>query len=253
MTRTQHPQFSFLGDALLRHAARAGAVNVALQLQGRGDDPFWPDAADSAFYDALRSGNGVARQMLHVAYLMNRELPDLRPYLEVALDNNDNAAITQLLQFLVELKSLMPFTLLAEAIATNNVRRIAVLVTQRSISVALQDNDSERTVIHFAINRGSAETLGFLLDRMTCRERAARLCATREATGDTALHRAVASGEIEKLRLILDFDPGVQARTGSINVANRVGKTPFALAFEAGRADMVHLMRRRIAPPLGGS
>lgn len=251
MTRAQHPQFSFLGDALLRLAAQTGAATVALHLQSQGDDPFWPDAADSAFHDALCRGDGkLAWQMLDVGQMANRGvLPDLTPYLEVALDRNDNAAVTLLLKFSVELKSLMPFKVLRAAIATNNVRRIESLIMQRGISLAFQSHVAERSVLHYAIRKGSAQTLACLLNRTYGLERAAGLCEKDSRTGNTVLHLAAASGEIEKLRLILDFDPGVQAGTGSIDAENSAGKTPLALALEAGQSDMAELLRSRGARP----
>ena len=247
MTRAQHPQFSFLGDALLRLAAQTGAANVALQLQRQGEDPFWPDAADSAFYDALCRGDGnLAWQMLDVAHMANHgELPDLTHYLELALDCNDNAAVTLLLRFSVELKSLMPFQVLHAAIATDNLHRVESLIMQRSIAIAFQSHGAERSVLHHAIRKGSAQTLACLLDRTAGFERAAGLCARDSRTGNTALHLAVASGEIAKLGMILDFDPGVHAGTGSIDAENSAGKTPLALALEAGQFDMAALLQSR--------
>lgn len=250
-TRAQHPQFSFLGDALLRLAAQTGAATVALHLQSQGDDPFWPDAADSAFYDALCRGDGkLAWQMLDVAHTANGgELPDLAPYLEVALDRNDTAAATLLLTFSVKLKSIMPFEVLLAAISTNNVERVDSLIRQRGISLAFQSQAAERSVLHYAVSKGSAETLACLLDRTSGLERAAGLCDKDHRTGNTALHLAAASGELEKLWLILDFDPGVQAGTGSINAENSAGKTALALALEAGQSDMADLLQSRGARP----
>jgi ankyrin repeat protein len=252
MTRAQHPQFSFLGDALLRLAAQTGAAKVALQLQRQGEDPFWPDAADSAFYDALCRGDGnLAWQMLEVEHMANRGgLPDLTHYLELALDRNDNAAVTLLLKFSVELKNLMPFQVLHAAIATDNLHRVESLIMQRGIAIAFQSHGAERSVLHYAIRKGSAQTLVCLLDRSNCIERAAGLCAKDSRTGNTALHFAAASGELEKLRLILDFDPGLQ---GSIDAENSAGKTPLALALEAGRSDMAALLRSRGAHPRSGN
>lgn len=251
MTRAQHPQFSFLGDALLRLAAQTGAATVALHLQSQGDDPFWPVAADSAFYDALCRGDGnLAWQMLDVGQMANRgTLPDLRPYLEAALDRNDNLAVTLLLRFSVELKSLMPFEVLHAAVASNNLRRIESLIMQRGIAIAFQSHGAERSVLHHAIRKGSAQTLACLLYRNSGLERAAGLCAKDSRTGNTALHLAAASGDIDKLRLILDFDPGVHAGTGSIDAENSAGKTPLAIALEAGRLDMAAVLYASGAHP----
>ncbi len=244
-TRTQHPQYSFCNDALLKLAAQAGAIGVASWLQCQGADPFGPDAAESAFYAALRGGSGsVASQMLAFRQLMNpASFPDLKPFLAAALDNRDSAAISLLLQFSVQLESLMPFDLLAQAIATDNARRIALLISQRSMFLALQSPTAERTVVHFAIRHGSAATLGLLLNRASGVERATRLCERNDSTGNTALHRAVASGDLDKLRLILDFDPGARTAAGSISAENSDGKTALALALQAGRTDMVNLLR----------
>lgn len=245
LTQTQHPQYSFCSDALLKLAAQAGAIGVASWLQCQGADPFGPDAADSAFYAALCSGNGgLASQLLAFRQLMDpASFPDLKPYLAAALDNRNSAAISLLLQLSVELKSLMPFDLLAQAIATDNARRIALLITQRSMFLALQSHTAERTLVHYAIGHGSAATLGLLLNRASGLERATRLCERNDSTGDTALHRAVASGDLEKLRLILDFDPGVRTAAGSFSAENSDGKTALALALQAGRTDMVDLLR----------
>lgn len=244
MTQAQHPQFSFLGDALLRLAAQSGAANVARELQRRGDDPFWPDAADSAFYDALRSGDrNLARQMLDLAPVSNRGVfPDLAHYLELALDCNDDMAVSLLLTFSVESKSLMPFEVLHAAIAADGLHRVESLIRQRGIAMALRSHDVERSVLHHAIRRGSARMMACLLGRTTGLARAVSLCARDGRTGSTALHLAAASGEMAKLRLMLDFDPDVR---GAIDAEDGAGKTALALAMEAGRSDMAALLRSR--------
>ncbi|MET0962854.1 MAG: hypothetical protein ABWY05_08545 [Noviherbaspirillum sp.] len=216
-TRAAHPQFSFCGSALLRLAAQAGAIAVASGLQCQGVDPFGPDAAATPFYAALRRGDGeLASQMLAFRLLVARAaVPDLRPYLAAALDHGAAAAITLLLRLSVQLGSLMPFELLAQAIAADNARRIALLIAQPSMALALQSLKAERTLIHFAIAHGSAATLALLLARVRGPERAARLCAGSDSAGGTALDRAVASGDLEKLRLIQAFNPGVAAGAGA--------------------------------------
>lgn len=224
-TRAEHPQFSFCNDALLKLAAQTGAIGVASWLQCQGADPFGPDPAASPFYAALRRGDGeLASQMLAFRQLFDpASFPDLGPYLAAALDNEDKAAITLLLQLSVQLKSLMPFDLLAQAIATDNTRRITLLLTQRSMVLALQSLKAERTLIHYAIAHGSAATLALLLNRVRDPERAARLCEGSDRAGDTALHRAVASGDPEKLRLILEFDPGAATVAGALAQATDRG------------------------------
>lgn len=247
-----HPDFVIAQEDLMRFAVQADARKVVFRLQNVGVNPFGPDVQASAFRVALNSGKyDIAQDMLKFALLTNYgALPDLVPYLELALDNNDEAAVSLLLKFSLQRRLEMPFEVLRKAIDTRNVRWIELLVGHQSLSDAFASYAAERAILHYAIRNGSVDTVGFLLNRKAGRERAASLCGKSETTGNTALHLAAANGDVEKLRLVLDLHKQARLGKDAIDTRNTKNKPPLALALEAGHFAAADLLLSRGAKPL---
>ena len=250
--RKDHPDLVIAQQDLMRFAVQADARKVVFRLQGNGVDPFGPDVQASTFWAALSSRKyDIALDMLKVAFRTNdRALPDLGPYLELALDNNDRPAVSWLLKFSLERRLDMPFEVLRKAIDTSNVRRIELLVGHRSLSDAFANHTVERSILHYAIRHGSVDTVAFLLNRKSGRERAASLCGKSEKTGNTALHVAVASGEVAKLTLVLKMHKQERLGRDAIDTRNAKNQPALALALEAGHFEAADLLLSRGAKPL---
>lgn len=250
--RTNHPDIPMTPDAQMRYAAHASAGKVVFYLQRSGIDPFVPEPEASAFHAALSSGNyGIAQEMLKYARTMNDgALPDLGPYLQFALDSDDQATVSWLLQFSLLQRLDMPFEVLRDAIGTSNVRRIELLVGHPRLSDAFANHGVERSILHYAIRKGSADTVGFLLNRKSGRERVAHLCTKSGYLSFNALHLAVVSGDLAKLQVILAGHAHAKIGKDALNARNVNGKSPLALALEAGRVEMAELLLDSGAHPL---
>ena len=245
--------------ALLRHAAQAGAVKIAFRLQGRHVSPFDPDMKSGAFYTALKHGNDRLAEGLLNSYTVieQRELPDLRPCLEAAVDDNDSQAISLLVKLAVKGNSVMPFDFLQKAISEPNQRRVEILISHPVFAAALNDPEAERLVLAHAIDKGSPEVLGLMLARKRSPANVKSLWQRIGKSGDTLLHIAAASGNPEKLKLILDFSPDIRRegagdsflaklmRGDQIDMKNNAGKTARALAQDAGHAELVGMLDAR--------
>ncbi|MET0962853.1 MAG: ankyrin repeat domain-containing protein [Noviherbaspirillum sp.] len=94
------------------------------------------------------------------------------------------------------------------------------------------------------------DTVGFLLSRKSGRERAACLCTTGGYFGFNALHLAVLSGDAAKLELILRAHEQARLGKDALNARNSNGKSPLALALEAGQFGMADLLLQKGARPL---
>ncbi len=233
-------------------AVQAGARRVVFRLQNTYVNPFGHDVQTCAFQAALSSEKyDIAHDMLKYALVTNDHmLPDLGPYLEFALDNNDGAAISWLLKFSLHRRLEMPYEVLRKAIDTSNVRQIELLVGHQSLADAFANDAVERSILHYAIKNGSVDTVGFLLNRKSGRERAASLCGKSEATGNTALHLAAASGDVAKLALVLDLHEHGRVKKDAIETRNAKNNSPLALALKAGHFEAAELLLGKGAKPL---
>jgi hypothetical protein len=244
---------------LLRHAAQAGANHIVFRLQSERVSVFLPDMTSCAFYTSLKHGNyGVAQEMLKNHGVIERvALPDLKPCLEAAVDDNDRKAIAWLVDFSVKSRSGMPFELLGNAISESNARRLEIMISHPAFTAALKDPEAERLFLSHAIDEGTPFTLGLLLARKRCAKYVGSLCEKSGPKGNTLLHRAAASGDPAKLKLILDFDPSIPGEGASdsffaklmqsdgINVKNNQGKTALAMARDAGHTALDAMLRAR--------
>ena len=248
----EHLDFVIAREDLMRWAVHAGAGRVVFRLQSTGVNPFGHDLQTSAFGAALSSGKyDIAHDMLKCALVTNdRVLPDLGPCLEFALDNDDEAAVSWLLKFSLQKRLEMPFEVLRKAIDTSNVRRMELLVGHKSLADTFSDYADERSILHYAIRKGSVDTVGFLLNRKSGRERAASLCGKSEASGNTALHLAAASGDVAKLGLVLDLHKYGRVTKDAIETKNAKNKLPLDLALEAGHFEAAELLLGKGARPL---
>jgi ankyrin repeat protein len=252
---SDHPEFPVSTDDLMRYAVQADAGKVAFRLQSNGVDPFGPDVQASAFHAALSTRKyGIAQEMLKYAQRMNDDaLPDLGPYLKFALDNNEVQAVSWLLRFSLEQRLDVPFDVLREAIDTSNMRCIELLTGHPRLADAFAEHKVERSILHYAIRNGSADTVGFLLSRKPGHERAAGLCARNKSTGSTALHVAVASGDPAKLTLILDTHARERLGKDALDAKDATGRSPLALALEGGQFDMADRLLDSGAQPLAAA
>ena len=244
---------------LLRHAAQAGANHIVFRLQSERVSVFLPDMSSCAFHTALKHGNyRVAQDMLKNHRVIERAaLPDLKPCLEAAIDDSDSKAIAWLVDFSVKSKSGMPFELLGDAISEPNARRVEIMISHPAFAAALKDPEAERLFLSHAVDKGTPSILALLLARKRCSKYVSSLCDKSDAKGNTLLHRAAASGDPAKLKLILDFDPSIPGEGASesffarlmqgdgINVKNDEGKTPLALATDAGHTAIEAMLRAR--------
>lgn len=244
---------------LLRHAAQAGANHIVFRLQSEGVSVFLPDMKSCAFYSALKHGNDrLAQDMLKNHSVIERTaLPDFKPCLEAAVDDGDSKAIAWLVDFSVKSRSGMPFELLGDAIGEPNARRVEIMISHPAFAAALKDPEAERLFISHAIDEGTPFMLGLLLARKRCSKYVGSLCDKSGPKGNTLLHKAAASGDPAKLKLILDFDPSIPGEGASdsffarlmqgdgINVKNNEGKTALAIATEAGHTALEAMLRAR--------
>lgn len=247
---------------LMHHAARAGASRIAFRLQSRADkpvSPFAPDMKSGAFYTAIRHGNDeVAAAMLdYHTRIEEKEVPDLKPCLVAAVDDNEGRAITWLVDYSLGKKCTMPFEFLAHAIREGNARRIEIMISHPAFAKVLNDTEAEHGVLAYAIRKGAASTLGILLARKRVSANRTWLCEKTGPKGNTLLHLAAASGDPEKLKMILDFDPETRREGASdsffarlfqgdaIDARNGDGKTALAIAVDAGHKDLAALLAAR--------
>nr|WP_314623292.1 ankyrin repeat domain-containing protein [uncultured Noviherbaspirillum sp.] len=245
--------------ALIRHAAQQGAGKIVFRLQGRHVSPFEPDMRSGAFYMALRQGNERLADAMLKSYcgIERAMLPDLKPCLEAAVENNEYKAMAWLLDCSVRNNSSMPFELLNELICGSDAKRVEIMISHPAFAAALNDPEAERLVLGYALRKASAPMLVLLLARNRSAANAARLCKKFGGNGNTLLHLAAATGDLTKLRLILDFNPGIR-REGAgdsffarllqgdaINAKNNKGKTAWALAVDAGHEELATMLTER--------
>lgn len=247
--------------ALMRHAAQQGAGKIIFRLQGRNVSPFAPDMASGAFYAALKQGNErLAEEMLKSFCAIEDEaIPDLKPCLEAAVENSDRKAMAWLLEFSVKNKSPMPFEVLDRLICEPDARQVEIMISHPAFAAVLNDPEAERAVLGCAVRKASAPMLGLLLARKRSAANASRLWERSGKDGNTLLHLAAATGDAEKLRLILDFNPGIrregagdpffarlmQGQGDTIHAKNNGSKTALAIATEAGDTALATMLRAR--------
>lgn len=220
--RWDHPGLADDDKSLMWHAVEAGAFHIAFTLQGRGVDPFGPDAGTSVFYAALQNGKYyVAEQMLWLNVRgTGGEFPDLAPCLELALDKKDQAAINWLINCLSGNNVQLLCDALQNAIKNNNRDRIHLLSGDASVAYRLKPLPG----------------MGL---KFVC---AAWLSTVSEKSGQTALHLAVASGDPGLVSTLLDC--GVD-----VNQTNSANQTPLALALDKGLFGLTtQLLERRVQP-----
>ena len=247
--------------ALMRHAARQGAGTIVFRLQGRHVSPFAPDMVSGAFYTALKQGNErLAEEMLKsFCTIEEKAIPDLKPCLEAAVENGERKAMAWLLEFSIKNGSSMPFELLDKLICEQDARQVEIMISHPAFAAVLNDPEAERAVLGFAVKKASSPMLGLLLARKRSAANASRLWEKFGRNGNTLLHLAAATGDAEKLRLILDFNPGIrregagdpffarlmQGQGDSIHARNNSGKTPLAIATEAGHMALATMLSAR--------
>lgn len=245
--------------ALMRHAAQAGANRIVFRLQSKSVSPFASDIRSSAFYIAMKHGQKhVAETMLNNhSVIEQRGFPDLKPFLEAAVDDSDGKAIAWLVAFSLKNKSGMPFEFLREAIHLPNARWVELLINHPAFASVLNDPAAERLFLVDVIENGTSPMLGLLLARRRCRADTSILCDKSGPEGNTLLHLAAAVGDHAKLKLILDFDPLIRREGASdsfftrlmqgdtINLRNNSGKTALTIALDAGHAGLASMFRAR--------
>jgi hypothetical protein len=247
--------------ALMRHAARQGAGKIVFRLQGRHVSPFEPDMVSGAFYTALKQGNErLAEEMLKSFCAIEEEaIPDLKPCLEVAVENSERKAMAWLLEFSIKNGSSMPFELLDKLICEPDARQVEIMISHPAFAAVLNDPEAERLVLGYAVEKASSPMLGLLLARKRSAANASRLWEKFGRNGNTLLHLAAATGDAEKLRLILDFNPGIrregagdpffarliQGQGDSIHARNNSGKTALTIATEAGHTALATMLSAR--------
>jgi hypothetical protein len=257
LTATSSARIDDLG--LMRYAAQTGAKQIVFRLQSESVSAFEPDLKSCAFYTALRYGNDrLAQDMLKNHSVIERTaLPDFRPCLEAAVDDSDSKAIAWLVAFSVKSRSTMPFELLGDAIGEPNARRVEIMISHPAFAAALKDPEAERLFLSHAIDKGTPSILGLLLARKRCSKYVSSLCERSGSKGNALLHRAAASGDPAKLKLILDFDTSIPGESASdsffarlmqgdgIDVKNNEGKTALAIARDAGHTVLEAMLRAR--------
>lgn len=151
----------------------------------------------------------------------------------------------------------MPFELLNALICESDARRVEIMLSHPAFAAVLNDPEAERMVLGYAVKKASASMLGLLLARKRSAANTGRLCEKFGGNGNTLLHLAAATGDPEKLRLILDFNPGIRREGASdsffarllqgdaINAKNKEGKTACALAVEAGHEELAARLTER--------
>jgi hypothetical protein len=245
--------------ALMRHAAQQGAGKIIFRLQSRHVSPFEPDMPSGAFYAALKQGNDRLADDMLKSYcgIEGKMLPDLKPCLEAAVENNERTAMAWLLDCSVRNKSSMPFELLNELICGSDARRVEVMISHPAFAAALNDPEAERMVLGYAVKKASAPMLGLLLARKRSAANAARLCEKFGSNGNTLLHLVAATGDLAKLRLILDFNPGIRREGAgdsifsrlmqgdSIHARNNSGRTALSIAQDAGHVALATMLGAR--------
>ena len=247
--------------ALIRHAARHGAGKIVFRLQGRHVSPFAPDMVSGVFYTALKQGNErLAEEMLKsFCAIEEKAIPDLKPCLEAAVENGERKAMAWLLEFSIKNGSAMPFELLDKLICEQDARQVEIMISHPAFAAVLNDPEAERAVLGFAVKKASSPMLGLLLARKRSAANASRLWEKFGRNGNTLLHLAAATGDAEKLRLILDFNPGIrregagdpffarlmQGQGDSIHARNNSGKTALAIATEAGHLALATMLSAR--------
>ena len=257
---TALPGAAIEDHVLMQHAARLGAEKVVFRLQGKNVSPFVPDMQSGAFYLALTLGNErLAGQMLDTCRVSERVLPDLKPCLEAAVDHRDHGAIAWLVKFSVKNRSDMPFALLSDAIGESNARRVEIMISHPAFAAAMNDPKAECLFLAHAIRKGTAEVLSLLLSRKRSAANAAGLWEKIGRKGNTLLHLAAASGDLAKLKCILDMHPDIRRegasdsffarllRGDAIDAKNNDGKTAWTLAVEAGHEELATMLIERDA------
>lgn len=247
--------------ALIRHAAQQGAGKIVFRLQCRNVSPFAPNMASGAFFTALKQGNErLAEAMLESFCAIEEEaIPDLKPCLEAAVENSEHKAMAWLLEFSIRNKFPMPFELLEKLICEPDERQVEIMISHPAFAAVLNDPEAERAVLGFAVRKAGAPMLSLLLARKRSAANASRLWEKFGRNGDTLVHLAAATGDAEKLRLILDFNPGIRregagdpffarlmlGQGDSIHASNNGGKTALAIATEAGHTALATMLSAR--------
>lgn len=214
-----------------------------------------------AFYTALKEGNErLADDMLKSFCAIEEEaIPDLGPCLEAAVENSERTAMAWLLDFSIRNKSPMPFELLNRLICEADARQVEIMISHPAFAAVLNDPEAERAVLGYAVKKASAPMLGLLLARKRSAANAGRLWEKFGGDGNTLLHLAATTGDPEKLRLILDFNPGIrregagdpffarliQGQGDSIHARNNSGKTALTIATEAGHTALATMLSAR--------
>jgi ankyrin repeat protein len=118
---------------------------------------------------------------------------------------------------------------------------IALLVEAGADPTVL--SPSGKTVLHAAVQSGSAATVAALLDGPAIKvlDHAAR-------SGDTALHTAARNGHYEVARILLDAGANRHLCTESYFFGLLGGQTAAQIASEAGHPDVVQLIETHVVP-----
>ncbi|XP_059317479.1 protein ACCELERATED CELL DEATH 6-like [Lycium ferocissimum] len=107
-------------------------------------------------------------------------------------------------------------------------------------------NKKNETALHLAANKGHSEVARVLL-RAAGEGNKETLMRMTDDDGDTALHKAVRSGWVDTVRLLVKEDPEFEFP------ANKAGETPLYLAAESGFVDcLLEILRSSIKPTYGG-
>ncbi|XP_060215400.1 ankyrin repeat-containing protein ITN1-like [Lycium barbarum] len=107
-------------------------------------------------------------------------------------------------------------------------------------------NKKNETALHLAANKGHSEVARVLL-RAAGEGNKETLMRMTDDDGDTALHKAVRSGGVDTVRLLVKEDPDFEFP------ANKAGETPLYLAAESGFLDcLLEILRSSIRPTYGG-
>eukprot|EP00933_Yihiella_yeosuensis_P079742 TRINITY_DN93153_c0_g1_i1.p1 TRINITY_DN93153_c0_g1~~TRINITY_DN93153_c0_g1_i1.p1 ORF type:complete len:319 (-),score=82.48 TRINITY_DN93153_c0_g1_i1:185-1141(-) len=121
-----------------------------------------------------------------------------------------------------------PIGKLCEKIADGEVEEVLALL-KRCPELTFQADKEQMTPLHWACDRGEAEIVKVLLDKLGQGQEAKARIDAQDETGETPLHYAVNTENEEIAQMLV-------ASGADISIANEAGETPESLAADAGLA-----------------